>query len=77
MKKVSLPTVLIVVGLIIVLLSPFTPDFVYNIVANYDVPEPLYDVNYSDIRTAFIIPSIRTAGILIILWGFLLEWKEK
>ena len=77
MKNIPSSTVLIVIGLIIVLLSPFTPDFIFYVVNNYDITKPLYDVNFSNIRTANIIPSVRMTGILITVYGFILIRKER
>ena len=64
----------ILIGLVIILLAPFVPDFLMNIV-NSDFS--IFDYRYSAMRLKEIIPSFRIFGIVLTIWGFTLKWKAK
>lgn len=72
MKKIS--NILIVVGLMVVVFSPYVPDVFYQVInSDYSI----YDYRYSDIRLAEVISSFRMAGVILSVWGLILKVKEK
>ncbi len=72
LKKLS--TRLCVIGLVVVLLAPFVPDFLYLMLYS---DHSIYDYHFRDFRYIAIIPSIQIAGILLTAWGLVLKHREK
>ncbi len=74
MKEKMSGAVFVWIGLAIVLVSPFMPDFLMNIVKS---DASIFDYRYAEMRLTEIIPSVRTGGIVLAVWGFILKWNEK
>lgn len=72
LKKVS--TWFCMIGIGIVLLAPFVPDFLYFI---FYSDHSIYDYHFQDFRYIMIIPSVQIAGILLTAWGLVLKHREK
>lgn len=74
MKVKSKGDIIIIIGLVVILLAPFAPDFLMEMINDdYSV----FNYRFSDMRIIEIIPSIRLFGIFLSIWGFILKWKEK
>ena len=73
MKEKKSSTKSLIAGLIIILLAPFVPDFLMDMVgSDYSI----FSYKYVDIRLPEIIPSVRILGIGLTVWGFILKLKE-
>ena len=73
MKEKKSSTKFFIAGLIIILLAPFVPDFLMDIInSDYSI----FSYKYVDIRLPEIIPSVRILGIGLTVWGFILKLKE-
>lgn len=74
MKEKKKSNIFIIIGLIIILLAPFTPDVFMNIInSDYSI----FDYRYVGMRLAEIMPSVRIFGIGLVIWGFILKLKEE
>lgn len=73
MKEKKSSTKFFIAGLIIILLAPFVPDFLMDIInSDYSI----FSYKYVDIRLPEIIPSVRMFGIGLAVWSFILKLKE-
>lgn len=73
---------LFILGLVLILLAPYVPDFCFRVLLA--AKEKLFDYRYWDIRFEQIIPSVRMGGIILSAWGMALllkkedkEWKSE
>lgn len=72
-KEKKSSTKFFIAGLIIILLAPFLPDFLMDIInSDYSI----FSYKYVDIRLPEIIPSVRMFGIGLAVWSFILKLKE-
>ena len=58
---------LFILGLVLILLAPYVPDFCFRVLLA--AKEKLFDYRYWDIRFEQIIPSVRMGGIILSAWG--------
>lgn len=73
MKEKKSSTKFFVAGVVVILLAPFVPDFLINIIiSDYSI----CSYKYLDIRLPEIIPSVRMFGIGLAIWSFILKLKE-
>ncbi len=67
----SLITVLSIVGILLVVISPFIPNFVFDAILR-----SLYEYRYHELRLQQIIPSIQICGIILTVWAMVLFAKS-
>lgn len=66
--------ILFLLGIVLILGAPYTPDAFFNIVYNK------FDYNFQEIRFLEIVPSVRMAGMILSAWGiavFTAKGKDK
>lgn len=66
---------LFILGLVLILLAPYVPDFCFRVLLA--AKEKLFDYRYWDIRFEQIIPSVRMGGIILSAWGMALLLKKR
>ena len=66
---------LFILGLVLILLAPYVPDFCFRVLLA--AKEKLFDYRYWDIRFVQIIPSVRMGGIILSAWGMALLLKKE
>ena len=74
MKRI-LVVILFVAGVSLILFAPYIPDQLYEIIRSFETG--IYDTRYMDIRYFQLIPSVRTCGIIVSIWGIGLLIKEE
>ena len=60
---------LFILGLVLILLAPYVPDFCFRVLLA--AKEKLFDYRYWD------IPSVRMGGIILSAWGMALLLKKE
>lgn len=59
-----------IVGILLILISPFVPNFIFEMILG-----SLYKYRYDELRLQQIIPSIRICGIILSMWAMVLFIK--